>query len=124
MLYSADYSTNSGETPEGENGTEMRVAKVQADEWRVGFRNGTSELGRLVLVFWRRWFLDEQCDVCFWVCATLLGNFLFGFQQFTHRLTVVTARTVGAVTSLCNAGSGVGGYYSAYWHPPVLPHAT
>jgi hypothetical protein len=45
-------------------------------------------------------FLDEQCDVRFWVCATLHGNFLFGFQQFTHRLTVVAARTVGAVTSL------------------------
>jgi hypothetical protein len=23
----------------------------------------------------------------------------------------------------CNNGSGVGGYYSAYWHPPMLPQS-
>lgn len=125
QLYSMDYTTSSGDTSEGENCGEIRVAKrrrmsndsateppssaVSFSSFgdRSGFSSGsaTSASGSA----------RDSMDFSFSGSTSSPSNGTScGSPNMNGGGSCNTPNTN-------NGGPGVGGYYSAYWHPPMLP---
>ncbi|KAI0297069.1 hypothetical protein B0F90DRAFT_1669623 [Multifurca ochricompacta] len=126
QLYSTDYTTSSGDTSEGENGgIEMRGAKRR----RMSNDSATEPPSSAVS------FSSFSGDSSgFSTSSGISGSgsarnsMDFSFSGSSNSPSNGTGSgspnlgtTCNGNTSNSNNGSGAGGYYSTYWHPPMLP---
>lgn len=119
-LYSADYTTSSGDNSEGENGIEMRVAKRR----RMSDGSATEPPSSAVS-------FSSFGDGCGFSTssATSAGSarhsmeFSFSGSSSSPSNGCGSPNMNGGGCNVPNGNgnSGAGGYYSAYWHPPMLP---
>ncbi|KAH9956082.1 hypothetical protein BC827DRAFT_1347168 [Russula dissimulans] len=99
QLYPSDYTTNSGDTSEGENGVEMRVAKR------------------------RRMSNDSATEPP----SSAVSFSSFGDNFSTSSATSCSGSARHSMDFSFSSSNGspsngtANGYYSAYWHPPMLP---
>ena len=114
QLYSTDYGTNSGDTSDCENGTEMRVAKRR----RMSDDSVTEPPSSAVS-------FSSFGDSAF---STSSATSASGSAR--HSMEFSYSGSSSSPSNGCgspNSGScnvpkcNSGGYYSAYWHPPMLP---
>jgi hypothetical protein len=120
QLYFANYSTNSGDG----RAQRFRYGIVTHPPALCHMHLGTVlALGCVLFLFFAdSGFSTSSAGVCFLVCAALLGISLFGSSSSPSN-DCGSPNSGSCNVPKCNNGSesGVGGYYSAYWHPPMLP---
>jgi len=122
QLYSSDYTTNSGDTSEGENGVEMRVAKRR----RMSNDSATEPPSSAVSF---SSFGDGSGFSSATSCSGSARHSMdFSFSGSSSSPSNGTGCSSPSMNGGgCNApnnannSSGANGYYSAYWHPPMLP---
>ncbi|KAI9507942.1 hypothetical protein F5148DRAFT_980619 [Russula earlei] len=123
QLYPADYTTSSGDTSEGENGIEMRVVKrrrmsqdsaTEPPSSAVSFSSFGDNSG----------FSTSSATSCSGSVHHSIDFSFSGSSCSPSNGTGCSSPNMnGGSCSAPNAnnGPGAGGYYSAYWHPPMLP---
>jgi GATA-binding protein len=123
QLYSTDYTTSSGDTSEGEGGVEMRGAK------RRRMSNDSATEPPSSAVSFSSFGRDSSSSFS---SATSGSGSARNSMDFSFSASG-NSPSNGAGNCSPNLGgggsnatngnnsSGAGSYYSAYWHPPMLP---
>jgi GATA-binding protein len=122
QLYPTDYTTGGGDASEGENGIEMRVAKRR----RMSNDSATEPPSSAVSF---SSFGDSNFSTSSATSASGSARNSMDFSFSGSSSPPSNGAGCGSPNmngGSCNApnnnnGSGAGGYYSAYWHPPMLP---
>ncbi len=119
QLYSADYSTNGGDTSEGENGTEMRVAKRR----RMSDDSVTEPPSSAVSFS----SFGDGSGFSASSATSASGSARHSMEFSYSGSSSSPSNGCGSPNGgSCNVPNGngnscAGRYYSAYWHPPMLP---
>ena len=114
QLYSMDYSTNSGDTSEGENCTEMRVAKRR----RMSDDSVTEPPSSAVSFssFGDSGFSTSSATSA---SGSTRHSMEFSYSGSSSSPSNGCGSPNGGSCNIPKCNSA--GYYSAYWHPPMLP---
>ena len=121
QLYSADYTSSCGDTSEGENGIEMRVAKRR----RMSDGSATEPPSSAVSFS----SFGDGCGFSTSSVTSASGSarhsmeFSFSGSSSSPSNGCGSPNMNGGSCNVPNGNcsSGAGRYYSAYWHPPMLP---
>ena len=123
QLYSADYTTSSGDNSEGENGVEMRAPKRR----RMSNDSVTEPPSSAVS------FSSFGDGSGFSSATSASGSTRHSMDFSFSGSTSSPSNATGCSSPNVNGGScnvpnannnaGAGGYYGTYWHPPMLPQA-
>jgi GATA-binding protein len=120
QLYSADYTTSSGDTSDCENGIEMRVAK------RRRMSDGSATEPPSSAVSFSSFGDGSSFSAS---SATSAGSARHSMEFSFSGSSSSPSNGCGSPNmngGSCNASngncnSGASGYYSSFWHPPMLP---
>lgn len=122
QLYSTDYTTSSGDNSEGESGVEMRGAK------RRRMSNDSATEPPSSAVSFSSFGRDSSSfsNSSATSCSSARNSMDFSFSGSGNSPNGAgnCSPNLGGGngnTSNGNNGSAPGSYYSAYWHPPMLP---